>query len=265
MRLANILNNPLRNRAASDHGNDRISRRIHSFVRRGGRITCAQQRALTEYWERFGVEAGATMLLNPEILFGRRAPLILEIGFGNGESLAAMAAIHPEWDYLGIEVHRPGIGHLLLRATELKLTNLRVLCADAVETLEQQLPDGSLDRIQIFFPDPWPKARHQKRRLVQAQQIALIVRKLKPHGQLHVATDCEDYACAMLELFNATPELINMADERGFTPRPIGRPLTKFEHRGQRLGHIIRDLLFMRCDSAFPLAEPVSFGHNSKD
>lgn len=244
MHLVNMLNSPLQNRVTSDHSNTGKLRRIHSFVRREGRMTGAQQRALMEYWESFGVKAGA-VLLEPENLFGRRAPLVLEIGFGDGESLAAMAAVRPEWDYLGIEVHRPGIGHLLLQAKKLQLTNLRILCADAVEVLERQLPDECLDRMQIFFPDPWPKTRHHKRRLIQAQRVALLVRKIKPHGQLHIATDCEDYACAVLDLFNTTPELVNAAGG-GFAPRPAWRPLTKFEQRGQRLGHVIRDLLFIR-------------------
>ncbi|HOW74922.1 MAG TPA: tRNA (guanosine(46)-N7)-methyltransferase TrmB [Candidatus Competibacteraceae bacterium] len=254
MRLVDTLNSSLQNRAIPDYLNASALRRIHSFVRREGRMTGAQQRALMECWEPFGVEAGA-VLLEPKILFGRCAPLVLEIGFGNGESLAVMAAAHPEWDYLGIEVHRPGIGHLLLRAMELQLTNLRILCADAVEALERQLPDECLDRMQIFFPDPWPKVRHHKRRLIQAKRIALLVRKIKPYGQLHVATDCEDYACAMLSLFNTTPELANTAAGGGFAPRPTWRPLTKFEQRGQRLGHVIRDLLFIRRDLALPLAE----------
>jgi tRNA (guanine-N7-)-methyltransferase len=221
---------------------------IRSFVRREGRMTLAQQRALTEYWGRFGVEADAG-LLDPERLFGRRAPWILEIGFGNGESLIHIAAAHPEMNYLGIEVHRPGVGHLLLRATELQLTNLRVMCADAIEVLEKQVPDESLERIQIFFPDPWPKTRHHKRRFIQSQRAALLVRKLKPLGQLHIATDCEDYALAMLDLFNATSELVNTVAENGFAPRPPWRPITRFEQRGLRLGHSIRDLLFIRATS----------------
>jgi tRNA (guanine-N7-)-methyltransferase len=254
MQWVDTLNSTLQNRVIPDHLNTGVLRRIRSFVRREGRMTDAQQRALMECWEPFGVEVGE-VLLEPESLFGRRAPLVVEIGFGDGESLAIMAAAHPEWDYLGIEVHRPGIGHLLLRATELKLTNLRILCADAIEALERQLPDGCLDRMQIFFPDPWPKTRHHKRRLVQAQWVDLLVRKIKPHGQLHIATDCEDYACAMLSLLNANPELVNAADKGGFAPHPAWRPLTKFEKRGQRLGHIIRDLVFIRHPPAFPLAE----------
>lgn len=259
MHLTDTLNDSLQNKEVPDHLNANVLRQIRSFVRREGRITHAQERALVEFWGRFGVEVGS-VLLNPLTLFGRHAPLILEIGFGDGESLVAMATAHPDWDYLGIEAHRPGIGHLLLRAAALQLNNLRVLCADAMEVVEQRLPDECLDRIQIFFPDPWPKTRHHKRRLVQAQQIALLVRKLKPLGQLHVATDCEDYACSMLSLLNATPDLVNTADGGGFALRPTERPLTKFEQRGQRLGHVIRDLLFIRSG----LAEQQSFDHNTQ-
>ncbi len=246
MHLADTLNNSLQNPADFAHSLAFPLRQIRSFVRREGRMTHAQQRALTDYWATFGVEA-AVGLLNLDALFGRRASRTLEIGFGNGESLATMAAAHPDEDYLGIEVHRPGVGHLLLRATALQLTNLRVLCTDALEALDRQIPDEALDRIQIFFPDPWPKVRHHKRRLIQAERVTLLARKLKPGGQLHVATDCEEYAQAILALCNATSELENVAGDRGFIARPVWRPLTRFEQRGQRLGHNIRDLLFMRC------------------
>jgi tRNA (guanine-N7-)-methyltransferase len=224
-----------------------LRRRINSFVRREGRITRAQQRALAELWGRFGVE-NSLATMDPEQLFGRRAPLVLEIGFGDGESLAAMATANPGVDYLGIEVHRPGIGHLLLRAAELGLTNLRVICADAVEILERQLPDECLDRVQIFFPDPWPKARHRKRRLIRPALVSLLVRKLKPAGQLHVATDCENYAHSILGVLSIAPQLENTMTDNGFAPRPVYRPLTKFEQRGQRLGHNVWDILFARRD-----------------
>lgn len=223
-----------------------LSRRIRSFVRREGRMTQAQRRALTALWQRFGVEADAP--LDSMALFGRRAPLILEIGFGDGEALATMASADPMANYLGLEVHRPGIGHLLLRAEALALTNLRVMCADAVGVLEWQMPDDSLDRVQIFFPDPWPKARHHKRRLIQPSFVTLLVHKLKSGGQLHIATDCEDYAHSILDLLNVTPGLVNQADGNGFVPRPTYRPATKFERRGWRLGHQVRDILFARCD-----------------
>ncbi|MFO1371713.1 MAG: tRNA (guanosine(46)-N7)-methyltransferase TrmB [Candidatus Competibacteraceae bacterium] len=225
---------------------DQLSQQhIRSFVRRTSRLTRAQQRALTELWNRFGIEEN-TALLVPEVLFGRQAPLILEIGFGDGESLAAMAQVNPQVDYLGIEVHRPGVGHLLLRAEALSLSNLRVLCADAVGVLEKQLPDGCLERIQIFFPDPWPKARHHKRRLIQPLFAALLARKLKLTGQLHIATDWKDYADHILNTLSAVHELVNTATTGGFVPRPKHRLLTKFEERGQRLGHGVWDMVFER-------------------
>lgn len=214
-------------------------------MRRAGRLTRAQRRALTELWNRFGIEAGPA-LLAPESVFGRQAPLILEIGFGDGESLTAMAQAHPEADYLGIEVHRPGVGHALLRAEALELKNLRVMCADAVEVLGKQLPDGCLNQIQIFFPDPWPKARHHKRRLIQPLFVALLVRKLKPSGRLHIATDWKDYAYPILKMLSAVHELTNAAAGGGFAPRPAYRPLTRFERRGQRLGHEVWDVIFER-------------------
>lgn len=219
--------------------------KIRSFVLREGRMTRAQQRALTELWGRFGIENDHSPF-TPSDLFGRNAPLVLEIGFGDGESLAFMASANPDANYLGLEVHRPGIGHLLLRADQLGLTHLRIMCADAVEILERQLPDESVDRIQIFFPDPWPKTRHHKRRLIQSAFITLLAQKLKLAGQLHIATDCPGYAHSILDLLNATPEWINMSADGGFIPRPDCRPLTKFERRGQRLGHGVWDLLFTR-------------------
>jgi len=219
-------------------------RRIRSFVRREGRMTRAQRRAFVECWGRFGVDSGAATL-ELERLFGRRAPLVLEIGFGDGESLVAMAMVHPEMDYLGIEVYRPGIGHVLLRAEALDLSNLRVMCADAVEVL-RQLPDESLERIQIFFPDPWPKVRHHKRRLIQPPFVEMLVSKLRWAAQLHVATDCEDYAHSILNVLRAVPELANEADGDGFAARPAYRPLTRFERRGRRLGHEVWDVLFAR-------------------
>ena len=222
------------------------SHRIRSFVRREGRMTHAQRRALTALWQRFGVETQAP--LDSKALFGRHAPLTLEIGFGDGESLAAMANADPAVNYLGLEVHRPGIGHLLLRAEALALANLRVMCADAVEVLERQTPDGCLDRVQIFFPDPWPKARHQKRRLIQPSFVTLLVQKLKVGGQLHIATDCQDYAHSILSLLNAAPALTNQTTGNGFAPRPAYRPSTKFEQRGWRLGHPSWDILFTRRD-----------------
>lgn len=219
---------------------------IRSFVRRQGRLTAAQRRALDTLWSRFGVDHGPAPL-DPLQLFGRDAPRVLEIGFGDGESLAAMAAAAPDVDFLGIEVHRPGIGHLLLQAEHLDIDNLRVICADAVETLQRRLPSSSLDRVQIFFPDPWPKQRHHKRRLIQPGLVTLLSDRLKPGGRLHLATDWEDYAYHMLAVLEAEETLCNEAGESRFSPRPAYRPPTKFEQRGQRLGHNIRDLIFKRC------------------
>lgn len=219
---------------------------IRSFVRREGRMTCAQQRALHSLWRRFGIDLGSGWL-EPQTLFGRQAPLVLEIGFGDGESLALMAQSEPGTDYLGVEVHRPGIGHLLLRAEALGLGNLRVICADAVEVLEKQAPDHCLDRVQIFFPDPWPKARHHKRRLIQPSFIALLAQKIKPDGLLYMVTDCEAYAHSIHAILSSPPQCMGWTLANGSTPPyPVQRPLTKFEQRGLRLGHQIWEILVIR-------------------
>ena len=220
-------------------------RHIRSFVRRQGRMTPSQTRALDKLWPRFGIEPSETRI-DFEAVFGRNAPVTLEIGFGNGESLAAMAATAPERDFLGIEVHRPGVGHLLLAIERQQLTNLRVMCADATEVLERQIRDNSLDRVQLFFPDPWQKKRHHKRRILQLPFIALIHNKLQPGGLLHMATDWRDYAQHMLSEMEARPGFTNLAGKGQFSPRPEWRPLTKFERRGQRLGHGIWDLLYRK-------------------
>jgi tRNA (guanine-N7-)-methyltransferase len=224
---------------------DIAHRPIRSFVRREGRLTKGQQRALTELWPRYGIDNDGTVLDLPA-LFGRDNPKVLEIGFGNGTSLAQMAAAFPDNDYLGIEVHRPGVGALLLLMEEQGLSNIRVLCADAVEVIRQRLPDAALDRVQLFFPDPWHKTRHHKRRIVQPDFVALIARKLKPGGVFHLATDWEDYARQMLAVMTAAAEFRNQAGDGQYAPRPETRPLTKFEQRGQRLGHGVWDLLFER-------------------
>lgn len=216
---------------------------VRSFVRRQGRLTDGQRRALTDLWHRYGIALGSE-LLDLDNLFRRQAPRILEIGFGNGETLAAMAQAAPEVDFIGIEVHRPGVGHLLMRMDAQGLQNLRVFCADAVTVLTQQLPDLCLDRIQVFFPDPWPKRRHHKRRLIQQDFVRLLAGKLKPGGQLHLATDWEDYALHMLRVLATAEEFVNTTD--GFAPHPKDRPSTKFEQRGLRLGHRVWDLRFQR-------------------
>jgi tRNA (guanine-N7-)-methyltransferase len=220
-------------------------RGVRSFVVRAGRMTAAQQRAWTELWPRYGLETGdATVDL--AAAFGRRAPLTLEIGFGNGESLVALAAAHPERDCLGIEVHRPGVGHLLLRAAELGLTNVRAVCRDAVEVLQQCIPAGSLDEALLYFPDPWPKKRHHKRRIVQPEFVALVASRLRPGGVLRMATDWQPYAEHMLDVASGCRQLRNASPDGRFVPRPGSRPVTRFECRGQRLGHGVWDLAFTR-------------------
>lgn len=220
-------------------------RTVRSFVRRQGRITVAQERALAELWPRFGIEAGEALLDLDEV-FGRKAPRVLEIGFGDGANLAAMAEAHPENDYLGIEVHRPGVGRLLMQVGEKGLANVRVMCTDAVEVLTRQIPDGALDAVLLFFPDPWHKTRHHKRRIVQPEFVELVRRKLVIGGRFHMATDWEDYARHMLEVMRAAPGYRNCSPQGDYVPRPDYRVLTKFERRGQRLGHGVWDLMFTR-------------------
>lgn len=219
-------------------------RKIRSFVRREGRITKGQQRALDELLPRFGAPGDGLLDLNK--LFGREAPRILEIGFGNGETLAVMAQASPQYDYLGIEVHRPGVGNLLLQVEKLQLSNVRVICDDAVEVLNERIPDLSLDAVHIFFPDPWHKKKHHKRRLVRPGFIKLLTRKLKTGGVIHLATDWEDYAMHMMQVMSQAEGFVNQAGTGHFSERPDYRPLTKFEQRGQRLGHGVWDLLFKK-------------------
>lgn len=217
-------------------------RPIRSFVLRQGRTTAAQNAALETLWPTYGLDPES--VLDPSVAFGRDAPVVLEIGFGNGDSLAAMAAAAPEMDFVGIEVHRPGVGHLLLKIRELELSNLRLYHADAIFVLRNVIADRSLDRIQVYFPDPWPKKRHHKRRLVNPGFVALATAKLKPGGILHCATDWEQYAEQMLQVLEENPGLSNRAGEGAFSERPPYRPLTKFELRGQRLGHGVWDVVF---------------------
>ncbi|MDH5446705.1 MAG: tRNA (guanosine(46)-N7)-methyltransferase TrmB [Gammaproteobacteria bacterium] len=224
-------------------------RHIRSFVRREGRLTKAQQQALDLLGPKLMLEPSSGQL-DLDSVFGRTAPRYLEIGFGDGKSLAHMAAAQPEVDFLGVEVHRPGVGSLLIQVERQSFTNVRVICADVVEVLKNMIPDASLDKVFLFFPDPWHKKRHHKRRLVQPDFVAMLKSKLKPDGVFHMATDWEDYAIHMLSVMKSAPGFKNMASDGGYVMRPEYRPLTKFEARGQRLGHGVWDLMFRRTDDA---------------
>ena len=223
-------------------------RSVRSFVIRGGRATVAQQRAMEELWPRYGIEFNPGGIeLNQT--FGRSAPRMLEIGFGAGEALLYFAQRHPELDCIGVEVHKPGVGHLLLGAEAAGLRNVRVICHDAVEVLQQQLAPGSVELIHIFFPDPWPKKRHHKRRLIQPPLVELLARVLAIGGRLRLATDWEHYAMHMREVIDASVSFVNESDT-GFAARNEERPLTRFERRGHRLGHGVWDLSYRRVTSA---------------
>jgi tRNA (guanine-N7-)-methyltransferase len=221
-------------------------RRIRSFVIRAGRITAAQERALTELWPRYGIEPNGNLDL--ETVFGRVAPRCLEIGFGAGEVIGSLAQSHPERDYLGIEVHRSGVGRLMLHAEENGLSNVRVVCDDAVEVLQHRIADCSFDEILVFFPDPWHKKRHHKRRLIDAEFAALLTAKLRVGGTLRLATDWQGYAEQMLDVLNAALGLHSLSADRTYMPRPDFRPPTRFERRGERLGHGVWDLAYTKMD-----------------
>ncbi len=216
---------------------------IRSFVLRQGRLSNAQRRACELLLPKYGIPFSED-LLDLNQIFGRQAPKILEIGFGMGESTATIAQAHPENDYLGVEVHTPGVGSLLNQIEQFELTNLRIIQHDAVEVLQHMLPPACLDGIHIFFPDPWPKAKHHKRRLIQPALVARLCTHLKPGGYIHAATDWEDYAVQILHVLNQEPQLSNTTNN--YAPRPNYRPLTKFEQRGLKLGHGVWDLVFQR-------------------
>ncbi len=232
-----------------------ITRHIKSFVRREGRSSVTRKRALEKLWPEFGIEAD-NVLLDFDKLFARQAPCFLEIGFGTGSALINAASRHPENNYLGIEVYRTGIGSLLHYVDELALSNIRVFNNDAIEVLNKQISDQSLDGVYLFFPDPWHKKRHKKRRLVQTEFVQLVVKKLKPGALFHAATDWEDYARQMMAVLSTNPDLINIAGKQRFSPRPASRPITKFEQRGQQLGHGVWDLLFQRSVATLSVATP---------
>lgn len=233
-------------RGSDDEAADR-RRPVRSFVLRQGRMSPAQTRAFAELMPRYGLSY-APQPIDLAAAFGRSAPVVLEIGFGMGETTAAIAQARPQHDFLGLEVHAPGVGALLKRVDEQALTNVRVIRHDAVDVVTQMLQPDSLAGIHVYFPDPWPKKRHHKRRLLQPAFVHLLATRLAPGGYLHVATDWEEYALEVLATCNAEPQLENTAE--GFAPRPAWRPQTKFEARGLGLGHGVWDLVFRRRPGA---------------
>jgi tRNA (guanine-N7-)-methyltransferase len=218
-------------------------RHIRSFVLRQGRVSPAQQRSLDNLMPRYGIPY-SVLPLDLEVTFGRSAPKILEIGFGMGEPTAKIALDHPQNDYLALEVHPPGVGSLLKQIDAQGIQNIRIIQHDAVEVLRDMVNDATLDGVHIFFPDPWHKARHNKRRLIQSPFIAKLVQKIKPGGYIHVATDWQEYAVQVLAVLGAEPLLQNTATD--YADKPAYRPLTKFEQRGLNLGHGVWDLVFIR-------------------
>jgi tRNA (guanine-N7-)-methyltransferase len=220
-------------------------RAVRSFVVRAGRMTAGQERAWQQLWPKYGIDPGSG-LIDFAAVFGRTAPVTFEIGFGNGESIVALAQAHPERNFVGLEVHRPGVGHLMLRCETAGLANVRVVCQDAIEILQQHVADGALDEVLLYFPDPWPKKRHHKRRIVQPGFAELVARRLGPAGLWRLATDWEPYAGHMLAVVSACTMFRNESVEGSFVPRPDHRPVTRFEQRGKRLGHGVWDLAFRK-------------------
>jgi len=225
---------------------EKYLRKIRSFVRREGRLTKGQQRALDELFPVYGLAPAAEEIINFNGVFGNDHPVHLEIGFGNGKTLTHMAANNPGTNYVGIEVHRPGVGNALLQIEEQSLNNVRVICEDAVEVINQHIPDQSLSAIYIFFPDPWHKKRHHKRRIIQPSFVEQLRQKLQANGILHYATDWEDYAQHMMAVMQPVEGFTNLAGDGNFSERPDYRPITKFEQRGLRLGHGVWDLIFRK-------------------
>ena len=224
-----------------------LRRPIRSFVRRAGRMTASQQRALDELWPNYGIEYAPQPLELAQV-FGRVAPCVLEIGFGNGDSLVQLAREQPSVNFLGIEVHDPGIGHCMLAARAAEVTNLRLIAHDAIEVLETQIAPATLARINLYFPDPWPKKRHHKRRIVQPAFVELCASRLEPRGSLHIATDWADYAEHIDTVLSAAPFFACAERREHDGSRPLSRPATKFERRGERLGHKIWDWRFDKID-----------------
>jgi tRNA (guanine-N7-)-methyltransferase len=216
---------------------------IRSFVRREGRMTGGQRQAIEHYWGQFGIEFDHA-IINLDNIFQRTAPKVLDIGTGMGETTITLATNHPENDYLAVEVHRPGIGSLLRQIVANELKNIRISNHDVIVILQYQIPVNSLDMVYIFFPDPWPKKRHHKRRLISQQLLNLLKPCLKSHARIYIATDWQDYAEHILEVFAGDKDFINLAGSGQFAPRPHWRPLTKFEKRGYKLAHPVRDFIF---------------------
>jgi len=231
------------------HEEDKTSksrhRPIRSFVLRGGRLTRAQQHALDELWPHYGIDEGAGVVDFSEH-FGNASDVIVEIGFGNGESTWRMAQGEPDANFVGIEVHEPGVGHLLMALDKHAIDNVRIAREDAVTFLGQRVADAALAGVRIYFPDPWPKKRHHKRRIIQPDFVLELARCMTPGGVLHLATDWQPYAEHMLEVMSANPDFVNLSQSGDYCPQPHWRPRTKYEQRGQRLGHVVRDLLYRR-------------------
>ena len=219
--------------------------RIKSFIRRIGRMTTAQRQALDTLWEKYCLNH--QQACDFAAVFGRNAPVVLEIGFGNGESLAKTAGQNPDKDYIGIEVHKPGVGNLLAQLERNDITNVRVFYHDAIDVLEHCIPAHSLSAVHLFFPDPWHKRKHHKRRIVRPSFVHLIAQKLGAGGYFHAATDWQHYAQHILKILSAANQFTNQSPTQDYCPRPDYRPLTKFEQRGLRLGHGVWDLIFKKC------------------
>jgi len=230
------------------YAGDGRSRTVRSYVRRAGRLTPSQRRALERYWAKYGIDRGAAQLLDAARLFGRRAPCVLEIGFGSGDTLLSAAGAQPERNFLGIEVHEPGLGRLLAGLEREGLNNVRVLREDAAELLANGIPAASLAEVWLYFPDPWPKLRHHKRRLIQAPFVERVHAALQSGGRFCLATDWEPYAQQMLQVLDACTGLHNIAGVGRYLERPPERGLTRFERRGERRGHRVRDLIYERID-----------------
>lgn len=230
---------------ADTSDDDRPRRAIRSFVQRAGRTTRAQQRALDALWPRLGVDAGDTRL-DFEALFGRRAPVVMEIGMGDGETLLELASRSPGADFIGVEVHRPGLGHCLLGIEARGLSNVRLVAQDAVEVLQSRITDGSLDEVLLYFPDPWPKKRHHKRRIVQPAFLELVARRLRAGGAFRLATDWAPYAAHMQDAVAGCAAFTPACTAGARVARPAQRPLTRFERRGEKLGHEVFDFEYRK-------------------